>query len=87
MGDVHVVASGERWAVEVDGERRDTFESRGEAITRAGQLAGEERGELVIHLQNGQVCPGDSYGNDRRRLIGLRIPWNAGTAFTRSRPR
>lgn len=87
MGDVHVVASGERWAVEVDGERRDTFESRGEAITRAGQLAGEERGELVIHLRKRPVRAEDSYGNDRRRLLGLRVPWNAGTAFTRLRPR
>ena len=34
MADVHVVPSGEVWALQVDGEKRDTFSTQNEAITK-----------------------------------------------------
>jgi Uncharacterized protein conserved in bacteria (DUF2188) len=70
MSDVHVVPAGDEWAVEIDGEQRNTFKTQNEAITRGGQLAGEEGGELVIHGQDGQIREKDSHGNDPRDIPG-----------------
>jgi hypothetical protein len=59
MGDVHVVPSGEGWALQVDGEARESFVSQNEAITRAGQRAWVEGGGLVVHGPDGQIREDD----------------------------
>ena len=38
MSDVHVVPSGDKWALEVDGQQRDTFPTQNEAVTRGRTL-------------------------------------------------
>jgi uncharacterized protein DUF2188 len=70
MGDVHVVPSGEAWTLQVDGEKRDTFSTQNEAVTRGRQLAEEERGELVVHGEGGEIREKDSKGNDPRDIPG-----------------
>ena len=55
MADVHVVPSGEVWALQIDGEKRDTFSTQNEAITRGRQLAVEQHGELIIHGEDGEI--------------------------------
>jgi hypothetical protein len=49
MGDVHVIPTGPEWVVQVGDDLRGAFRSRREALTRAGELAAQERGELVLH--------------------------------------
>jgi hypothetical protein len=70
MSDVHVVPSGDDWALEVEGEQRDTFRTQNEAISRGRQLAEEEQGELVVHGEGGEVRQKDSHGNDPRDIPG-----------------
>jgi Uncharacterized protein conserved in bacteria (DUF2188) len=70
MADVHVVPSGEVWALQVDGEKRDTFSTQNEAITRGRQLAEEQQGELVIHGEDGEIREKASHGNDPRDIHG-----------------
>jgi hypothetical protein len=70
MSDVHVVPSIDEWAVELDGEQRATYNTQNEAITRGGQLAGEEGEELVIHGKDGQIREKHSHGNDPRNIPG-----------------
>ena len=70
MADVHVVPSGEAWALQVDGEKRDAFSTQNEAITRGRQLAEDQQGELVIHGKDGEIRDKDSHGNDPRDIPG-----------------
>jgi hypothetical protein len=70
MADVHVVPSGEVWALQVDGEKRDTFSTQNEAITRGRQLAEEQQDELVIHAEDGEIREKDSHGHDPRDIPG-----------------
>ena len=70
MADVHVVPNGEVWALQVDGEKRDTFSTQNEAITRGRQLAEDLEGELVIHGEDGELREKDSHGNDPRNIPG-----------------
>jgi hypothetical protein len=70
MGDVHVVPNGDDWALEVEGQQRDSFRTQNEAITRGRQLAEEEQGELVVHGEGGEVRQKDSHGNDPRDIPG-----------------
>jgi hypothetical protein len=70
MADVHVVPSGDRWALEVDGQERDTFSTQNEAITRGRALAEDEGSELVVHGEDGAVRQKDSHGNDPRDIPG-----------------
>ena len=70
MSDVHVVPSGDDWALEVEGQQRDSFPTQTEAITRGRQLAEQEQGELVVHGEGGEVREKDSHGNDPRDIPG-----------------
>ena len=70
MPDVHVVPSGEAWTLQVDGEKRDTFSTQNEALTRGRQLANEQRGELVVHGEDGQIREKSSHGTDPRDIPG-----------------
>lgn len=64
MPDVHVVPNGNLWACEIDANIRSTHETRGEAIQRGRHLAKQERGELLIHGQDGRIGEKDPPGND-----------------------
>jgi hypothetical protein len=70
MADVHVVPNGEAWALQVDGEKRDTFSTQNEAIARGRQLADEQQGELVIHGEDGEIREKASHGNDPPDIPG-----------------
>jgi hypothetical protein len=70
MPDVHVVPDGDDWALEVDGQKRDSFRTQNEALTRGRQLAQEEGSELVTHGEDGQIREKASHGNDPREIPG-----------------
>jgi hypothetical protein len=70
MSDVHVVPSGDEWALEVDGQERNTFPTQNEAIIRGRSLADNEGSELVVHTEDGSIREKDSHGNDPRDIPG-----------------
>jgi uncharacterized protein DUF2188 len=70
MSDVHVVPSGDGWALEVDGDERETFDTQADAIERGRTVAEEEGSELVVHGQAGEIREKDSHGNDPREVPG-----------------
>jgi len=61
-----------RWAVQTDGaSRADSLHgSKGDAVKRGRQLAGNKHTELVIKNASGRVSGKDSHGNDPRRIKG-----------------
>jgi uncharacterized protein YdaT len=62
----HVVPAGDKWAVRKSGSSRstETFNTQGEAITRAREIAKNQRTELYIHGRDGKIRERDSYGHD-----------------------
>jgi hypothetical protein len=67
MADVHVVPAGEDWAVEVDGQQRSTD---GTQRSTPDGVAEQEKGELVVHAEDGSTGEKDSHGNDPRNVPG-----------------
>ena len=70
MSDVHITPSGDGWAIEVDGDERETFDTQDQAIERGRAVAEEEQGELVVHGQGGEIREKSSHGNDPRDVPG-----------------
>ena len=70
MSDVHVTPNDDGWAIEVDGDTRDTFDTQEEAIERGREVAEAEQGELVVHGEDGQIRDKASHGNDPRDVPG-----------------
>ena len=70
MSDVHVVPSGDRWALEIDGQEHDTYPTQNEAIIRGRSLADNDGGELVIHGEDGSIRQKDSHGDDPSEIPG-----------------
>jgi hypothetical protein len=64
--NVHVVPSGNGWAVKREGSSSTVSNHRTQtAATNAGRtIAKRSSGELVIHRANGQIRDKDSFGND-----------------------
>lgn len=62
----HVVRRPDGWAVRGENNSRDTsvHETQAEAISRAREIAINERSEVVIHGRDGRIRDRDSYGND-----------------------
>jgi len=62
----HVVPNGSKWSVRRAGASRasGTYDTQGEAIARARQLAKNESTELYIHGQDGRIRERSSYGRD-----------------------
>lgn len=62
----HVVPHNGQWAVRGVGNSRVTkvCATQGEARKIARTIAINQRSEVVIHRQNGQIRGRDSYGND-----------------------
>ena len=70
MSDVHVVPSGDGWALEVDGREGDAFRTQDEAIQWGRRIAETANGELVINGEDGSIRQKDSHGNDPRDIAG-----------------
>jgi hypothetical protein len=70
MSDVHVTPSGDGWAIQVDGDERETFDTQQEAIDRGREIAEAEDGELVVHGEGGEIRDKSSHGNDPRDVPG-----------------
>ena len=64
--NVHVVPSGNGWAVKTEGTAKPLSNHRTQqAASDAGRKVAQQRqGELVIHRPNGQIRDKDSFGND-----------------------
>lgn len=64
--NVHVVPSGNGWAVRQAGQQKPVSNHRTQSAAEdAGRrVARRNEGELVIHRPNGQIRDSDSYGND-----------------------
>lgn len=62
----HVVPSGDGWGVRGAGNSRltSTQDTQNAAITRAREIAINQKSEVVIHRPNGQIRDKDSYGPD-----------------------
>jgi uncharacterized protein YdaT len=62
----HVVRHADGWAVRGEGNERVTsiHDTQREAIERGREIAQNQRRELLVHSQNGQIRSRDSYGND-----------------------
>ena len=68
--DVHVVPSGDQWALEVDGQQRGTFPTQNEAIIRGRGMADHEGADLVIQGEDRHVREQDSNDNDPHDIPG-----------------
>lgn len=62
----HVVPSGGKWKVVRSGAERATgvFRTQEEAVTRATEIARNNRSELYIHGVDGRIRDRRSYGTD-----------------------
>jgi len=62
----HVVPREDGWAVRGAGAQRDTqvFDRKQDAVDRAREISQNQKSELVVHGQNGQIQYKDSHGND-----------------------
>lgn len=62
----HVVPSGNAWSVRRAGAERASgvFSTQGEAISRATEIARNQRTEVYIHGRDGRIRERHSYGND-----------------------
>jgi hypothetical protein len=70
MSDVHVVPSADGWAIEVDGDERERFDTQEDAIERGRSVADDEGGELVVHGEDGEIREKSSHGDDPRDIPG-----------------
>jgi hypothetical protein len=70
-GDVHVVPKGDRWAVEIEGDGAgSTHETQEDAISAGRQIAQQNRSELLIHGEDGQIRERSTFGEDPRSTPG-----------------
>jgi hypothetical protein len=62
----HVVPHPNGWAVQSAGGAKATavYETQGQAIERARDIARNQESELLIHGENGRIRARNSYGND-----------------------
>ena len=69
---IYVVPGEGNWKVKQEGAQRSSgnFDTQGEAIARARELAINQHKELLIHGRNGQIRQKDSHGNDPRNIKG-----------------
>ncbi len=63
---IHVVPSGDGWAVKKEGNKKATSktETQKKAIEVAKEIAKMEETELIIHGKNGKIREKNSYGTD-----------------------
>ncbi|KMO46903.1 DUF2188 domain-containing protein [Lacticaseibacillus rhamnosus] len=71
--DQHVVPADQGgWNVLGAGNSRATLhtDTKAEATAAARQIARNQKSELIIHNQNGQISGKDSHGHDPRKIKG-----------------
>jgi Uncharacterized protein conserved in bacteria (DUF2188) len=67
---VHVIPSGQGWAVEEGGRQLSTHGTQAEAERVGREEAIRAQAELVVHGRSGQIERKNSYGNDPRSSKG-----------------
>ncbi|AXB01412.1 DUF2188 domain-containing protein [Aeromonas caviae] len=62
----HVVPRGDQWAVRGAGNSKDTshHSTQKEAFEAAREIARNQRSEVLVHNEKGQIREKNSYGND-----------------------
>ena len=62
----HVVPRDGKWAVRKEGAERVTrrYNTQGEAIDAAREIARKQRSEVFVHGRDGRIRERSSYGND-----------------------
>ena len=57
---------GDKWGVHGEGNVRDTavYDTQAEAISRAREIAINQRSEVIVQRPDGRIRSKDSYGND-----------------------
>jgi hypothetical protein len=63
---MHVVPHGDKWAIKGEGNGRLTsvFNTQGEAVNRAREIARRQKSELLVHGRDGEIRSRDTYGHD-----------------------
>lgn len=70
---VRITPNGEKWKVKVDGNQRPNglFDRKVDAVEAGRDIAkGAEKGQLIIHKQNGQIQTEYTYGKDPEKYPG-----------------
>ena len=67
---VHVVPSGDEWAVEEDGRQLSMHRTQADAERAGREDAIRAKAELVVHGRDGQIERKNSYGNDPGNIRG-----------------
>ena len=70
INDVHVVPSGDQWAVEEDGQQRTVRATQADAERAGREEAIRAKAELVVHSTDGRIQRKHSYGHDPRDVRG-----------------
>lgn len=62
----HVVPTEKGWGIRGEDNKKITqhFETQEEAIEKARAIAKNQKSELLIHGEDGEIRARDSYGND-----------------------
>ena len=62
----HVLPHGDKWAIKGEGNGRLTsvFNTQGEAVNRAREIARRQKSELLVHGRDGEIRSRDTYGHD-----------------------
>ena len=69
--NIHVVPTGNEWAVEAEGGGdRTMYFSQEEAIKAGTERAQRDRVELLVHGRDGQIRERNSFGHDPRDIKG-----------------
>ncbi|WP_082818952.1 DUF2188 domain-containing protein [Cupriavidus nantongensis] len=69
--NIHVVPSGDGWAVEIEGAQGgDVHATQEAAITAGTERAKRDQVELIIHGRDGQIRERNSFGHDPRNVKG-----------------
>ncbi|MBB3010007.1 MULTISPECIES: DUF2188 domain-containing protein [Cupriavidus] len=69
--NIHVVPTGDEWAVEVaGGGARTTYPTQEAAISAGTERAKRDKVELLIHGRDGQIRERNSFGHDPRDVKG-----------------
>lgn len=72
MSNQHVTPHNNGWQVKGAGNQKaaNVYETQAKAIERAREIAINQKAEVVIHGENGQIREKNSYGNYPRNIKG-----------------
>ncbi len=63
----HVVPNGDKWSVRRSGASKasNTFPTQAQAVSKATEIARNQKTELYIHGRDGRIRERNSYGSDK----------------------